>query len=142
MTQAIVKSVYSQVGLNLQAADTVIMFDTDWNPSQDLQAQARVHRLGQAADVLVLRLFIPGTIEEHILKISGQKQGLAAAVLEGGAFDGKTDAKARHALLLDIIQRSSEHIGDGAAIPATAQEVCLSILSNLTTRKLCSSSRV
>jgi Helicase conserved C-terminal domain len=72
-----------QVGLNLQAADTVIMFDTDWNPSQDLQAQARVHRLGQKADVLVLRLFIPGSIEEHILKISGQKQGLAAAVMEG-----------------------------------------------------------
>ena len=72
-----------QVGLNLQAADTVIMFDTDWNPSQDLQAQARVHRLGQKADVLVLRLFIPGSIEEQILKISGQKQGLAAAVMEG-----------------------------------------------------------
>lgn len=72
-----------QVGLNLQAADTVIMFDTDWNPSQDLQAQARVHRLGQKADVLVLRLYIPGSIEEHILKISGQKQGLAAAVMEG-----------------------------------------------------------
>jgi SNF2 family DNA or RNA helicase len=72
-----------QVGLNLQAADTVVMFDTDWNPAQDLQAQARVHRLGQKADVLVLRLFIPGSVEEHILKISGQKQGLAAAVMEG-----------------------------------------------------------
>lgn len=72
-----------QVGLNLQAADTVIMFDTDWNPQQDLQAQARVHRLGQQRDVLVLRLFIPGTVEEHILQIAGQKQALAAATIEG-----------------------------------------------------------
>lgn len=73
------------MGLNLQAADTVIMFDTDWNPSQDLQAQARVHRLGQKADVLVLRLFIPGSVEEHVLHTSAQKQGLAAAVMEGAS---------------------------------------------------------
>ena len=39
------------VGLNLQAADTVIMFDTDWNPQIDLQAQARAHRIGQKRDV-------------------------------------------------------------------------------------------
>jgi SNF2 family DNA or RNA helicase len=39
------------VGLNLQAADTVIMYDTDWNPHIDLQAQARAHRLGQQKEV-------------------------------------------------------------------------------------------
>lgn len=39
------------VGLNLQAADTVIMFDTDWNPQIDLQAQARAHRIGQKREV-------------------------------------------------------------------------------------------
>ncbi|GFZ20673.1 P-loop containing nucleoside triphosphate hydrolases superfamily protein [Actinidia rufa] len=44
------------VGVNLQAADTVIIFDTDWNPQVDLQAQARAHRIGQKKDVLVLRL--------------------------------------------------------------------------------------
>ncbi|XP_065631375.1 chromatin structure-remodeling complex protein SYD [Quercus suber] len=43
------------VGVNLQAADTVIIFDTDWNPQVDLQAQARAHRIGQKRDVLVLR---------------------------------------------------------------------------------------
>jgi SNF2 family DNA or RNA helicase len=43
------------VGVNLQAADTVILFDTDWNPQVDLQAQARAHRIGQKKDVLVLR---------------------------------------------------------------------------------------
>ncbi|KAH6812952.1 P-loop containing nucleoside triphosphate hydrolases superfamily protein [Perilla frutescens var. frutescens] len=44
------------VGVNLQAADTVIIFDTDWNPQVNLQAQARAHRIGQKKDVLVLRL--------------------------------------------------------------------------------------
>lgn len=39
------------VGLNLQAADTVIMYDTDWNPQIDLQAQARAHRIGQKHEV-------------------------------------------------------------------------------------------
>ena len=39
------------VGLNLQAADTVVMYDTDWNPQIDLQAQARAHRLGQQKEV-------------------------------------------------------------------------------------------
>ena len=38
-------------GLNLQAADTVIMYDTDWNPQIDLQAQARAHRIGQQKEV-------------------------------------------------------------------------------------------
>ncbi|KAL6750745.1 P-loop containing nucleoside triphosphate hydrolase protein, partial [Haematococcus lacustris] len=39
------------VGLNLQAADTIIMYDTDWNPQADLQAQARAHRIGQKREV-------------------------------------------------------------------------------------------
>lgn len=42
------------VGLNLQAADTAIMYDSDWNPQIDLQAQARIHRLGQTQQVLYL----------------------------------------------------------------------------------------
>ncbi|CAF4641283.1 unnamed protein product, partial [Rotaria magnacalcarata] len=44
------------LGLNLQTADTVIIFDSDWNPHQDLQAQDRAHRIGQVNEVRVLRL--------------------------------------------------------------------------------------
>merc|ERR1712187_801409 len=44
------------VGLNLQAADTVILFDLDWNPQNDKQAIARAHRFGQTRNVLVVRL--------------------------------------------------------------------------------------
>ncbi|KAL1148324.1 hypothetical protein V6Z11_A10G118400 [Gossypium hirsutum] len=53
------------VGVNLQAADTVIIFDTDWNPQVDLQAQARAHRIGQKKDVLVLRFETVQTVEEQ-----------------------------------------------------------------------------
>jgi SNF2 family DNA or RNA helicase len=71
------------VGLNLQAADTVVFLDTDWNPQIDLQAQARAHRLGQKRPVLVLRLYIPGTVEEHIIATAGRKRALADAAITG-----------------------------------------------------------
>ena len=44
------------LGLNLQTADTVILFDSDWNPQMDLQAQDRAHRIGQKREVIVLRV--------------------------------------------------------------------------------------
>ena len=71
------------VGLNLQAADTVIFFDTDWNPQQEIQAQARAHRQGQLNKVIVLRLFLPGTIEEHIMKNASAKKLMAEAAITG-----------------------------------------------------------
>lgn len=52
------------LGLNLQTADTVIIFDSDWNPQMDLQAQDRVHRIGQEKEVIVLRLITNNSIEE------------------------------------------------------------------------------
>ena len=55
------------LGLNLQSADTVIIFDSDWNPHQDLQAQDRAHRIGQANEVRVLRLITTNSVEEKIL---------------------------------------------------------------------------
>lgn len=55
------------LGLNLQTADTVIIFDSDWNPHQDLQAQDRAHRIGQKNEVRVLRLMMVNSVEERIL---------------------------------------------------------------------------
>ena len=55
------------LGLNLQTADTVVIFDSDWNPHQDLQAQDRAHRIGQKNEVRVLRLLTVNTVEEPIL---------------------------------------------------------------------------
>src|SRR3954451_6306356 len=53
-------------GINLVAADTVILFDSDWNPQQDLQAMDRAHRIGQTRPVIVYRLATRGTVEETL----------------------------------------------------------------------------
>ncbi|KAA3676777.1 ATP-dependent DNA helicase [Paragonimus westermani] len=69
-------------GLNLQtAADTVIIFDSDWNPQTDLQAQDRCHRIGQTQPVLVIRLVTAGTIDEAILERAMVKRGLERLVM-------------------------------------------------------------
>ena len=81
------------VGINLQAADTVILFDSDWNPQQDLQAMSRAHRIGQTRSVLVLRLVSLGvsqkhpSIEERMLRAADKKLYAANTVLEDGKFD-------------------------------------------------------
>ena len=55
------------IGLNLTGANTVIFYDTDWNPSMDRQAQDRCHRIGSTRDVSIYRLISEFTIEENIL---------------------------------------------------------------------------
>lgn len=59
------------LGINLATADTVIIYDSDWNPHNDLQALARAHRLGQTSSVMVFRLVTRGTIEERMLQVIG-----------------------------------------------------------------------
>jgi SWI/SNF-related matrix-associated actin-dependent regulator of chromatin subfamily A member 5 len=61
------------MGLNLQTADTCILFDSDWNPQSDIQAMARVHRIGQKKTVHVYRLITAGTIEERMLERAEKK---------------------------------------------------------------------
>ncbi|KAF8567020.1 hypothetical protein P879_05914 [Paragonimus westermani] len=74
-------------GLNLQtAADTVIIFDSDWNPQTDLQAQDRCHRIGQTQPVLVIRLVTAGTIDEAILERAMVKRGLERLVMPHGSL--------------------------------------------------------
>ncbi|KAI3433655.1 hypothetical protein D9Q98_003464 [Chlorella vulgaris] len=96
------------VGLNLQGADTVIMYDTDYNPQCDLQAQARAHRMGQKREVLVLRLKTLGTVEERVVQVAADKALLADRSITGGFFDGKTSAEERQRYLLDTIKASTQ----------------------------------
>jgi chromodomain-helicase-DNA-binding protein 7 len=70
------------LGITLNAADTVIFFDSDWNPQNDLQAQARCHRIGQGKTVKVYRLIAKGTYEERMFEIASRKLGLGHAVLD------------------------------------------------------------
>ncbi|EEY15185.1 ISWI chromatin-remodeling complex ATPase ISW2 [Verticillium alfalfae VaMs.102] len=73
-------------GINLTAADTVILFDSDWNPQQDLQAQDRVHRLGQTKPVVIFRLATKGTVEDSLLLSVEAKRRLEKLVIKGGQF--------------------------------------------------------
>lgn len=74
------------VGINLTGADTVIFYDSDWNPTMDAQAQDRCHRIGQTRDVHIYRLVSEKTIEENILKKANQKRLLGDLAIEGGNF--------------------------------------------------------
>ncbi|GAU17725.1 hypothetical protein TSUD_07870 [Trifolium subterraneum] len=71
------------VGINLATADTVILYDSDWNPHADLQAMARAHRLGQTNKVLIYRLITRGTIEERMIEIAKKKMVLEHLVVGG-----------------------------------------------------------
>lgn len=57
------------LGINLQSADTVFIYDSDWNPHNDIQALSRAHRIGQSNKVMIYRLVSRGTIEERIIQI-------------------------------------------------------------------------
>ncbi|KAL1140672.1 hypothetical protein AAG570_000602, partial [Ranatra chinensis] len=74
------------VGVNLTGADTVIFYDSDWNPTMDAQAQDRCHRIGQTRDVHIYRLVSEKTVEENILKKANQKRMLGDIAIEGGNF--------------------------------------------------------
>eukprot|EP01059_Diplonema_ambulator_P008862 TRINITY_DN1862_c0_g1_i1.p1 TRINITY_DN1862_c0_g1~~TRINITY_DN1862_c0_g1_i1.p1 ORF type:complete len:1177 (+),score=291.91 TRINITY_DN1862_c0_g1_i1:1005-4535(+) len=75
------------MGINLTGADTVIFYDSDWNPAMDLQAQDRCHRIGQTRNVTVYRLISKHSIEENILVKARQKRTLINLVMKGGKFD-------------------------------------------------------
>ncbi|GMP88120.1 hypothetical protein CsSME_00040216 [Camellia sinensis var. sinensis] len=92
------------VGVNLQAADTVIIFDTDWNPQVDLQAQARAHRIGQKKDVLVLRLETVQTVEEQVRASAEHKLGVANQSITAGFFDNNTSAEDRREYLESLLR--------------------------------------
>ena len=70
------------MGINLVAADTCIIYDSDWNPQNDLQAQARCHRIGQSKEVKIYRLVTRNTYEREMFDRAGLKLGLDKAVLQ------------------------------------------------------------
>lgn len=88
------------LGINLTTADTVIFYDSDWNPTIDSQAMDRAHRLGQTKQVTVYRLITRGTIEERIRKRALQKEEVQRVVITGGssaAGGGGVDFSGRRA---------------------------------------------
>ncbi|XP_071002133.1 transcription activator BRG1-like [Oncorhynchus clarkii lewisi] len=96
------------LGLNLQSADTVVIFDSDWNPHQDLQAQDRAHRIGQLNEVRVLRLCTVNSVEEKILAAAKYKLNVDQKVIQAGMFDQKSSSHERRAFLQAILEHEEQ----------------------------------
>lgn len=92
------------LGLNLQTADTVIIYDSDWNPHQDLQAQDRAHRIGQKNEVRILRLITSNSVEEKILERANFKLAMDGKVIQAGKFDNKSTNEEREAMLRIMLE--------------------------------------
>jgi len=104
------------VGINLTAADTVVIFDSDWNPQNDLQAQARCHRIGQTKHVKVYRLLCRKTYELQMFHMASLKMGLDQAVLQGIENDSTISKEEVEKLLrhgaYDIFNEEKEGISE------------------------------
>ncbi|SMQ53533.1 unnamed protein product [Zymoseptoria tritici ST99CH_3D7] len=92
------------LGLNLQTADTVIIYDSDWNPHQDLQAQDRAHRIGQKNEVRILRLITTNSVEEKILERAQYKLDMDGKVIQAGKFDNKSTNEERDEMLRVMLE--------------------------------------
>lgn len=119
------------IGLNLTGADTVVFYDSDWNPTMDLQAQDRCHRIGQTRPVTIYRLISEHTVEEAILAKARERKKLNNVVIRGGQFhaiagvgEAYDDVTAAFAALSDPVNlRSFFHDYDeDVTIPAAATD--------------------
>ncbi|KAM3755195.1 hypothetical protein ACB098_02G022400 [Castanea mollissima] len=99
------------LGLNLQTADTVILFDIDWNPQMDQQAEDRAHRIGQKKEVRVFVLITVGSVEEAILERAKQKMGIDAKVIQAGLFNTTSTAQDSRQMLEQIMRRGTSSLG-------------------------------
>mmetsp|Transcript_15446 Transcript_15446/g.43214 ORF Transcript_15446/g.43214 Transcript_15446/m.43214 type:complete len:946 (+) Transcript_15446:412-3249(+) len=111
------------LGINLQTADTAILFDSDWNPQVDVQAMARVHRIGQTRPVHIYRLFSANTVEERVLlradkklfldKMVNRDEGGSSAASKEGTGLGMSE-------MLSAIQFGADRIfqGDKGRMPS------------------------
>ncbi|ETM40523.1 hypothetical protein L914_13551 [Phytophthora nicotianae] len=96
------------VGINLIAADTVIIFDSDWNPMNDLQAQARCHRIGQKKSVQIYRLVTRNTYESEMFDRASRKLGLEHAVLGTASFNENSQiTKPSAEQLVELLKRGA-----------------------------------
>ena len=94
------------VGLNLTAADTVIFFDSDFNPQNDIQAAARAHRIGQQRPVKIFRLITKHSVEEIIIRRAAKKIELTDTIIEGGQFAlgvGEMDSD-KHQMFSEVLK--------------------------------------
>ncbi|XP_045832721.1 ISWI chromatin-remodeling complex ATPase CHR11-like isoform X2 [Trifolium pratense] len=91
------------LGINLATADVVILYDSDWNPQADLQAQDRAHRIGQKKEVQVFRFCTEYTIEEKVIERAYKKLALDALVIQQGRLAEQKCKGFQDDLILNLI---------------------------------------
>jgi len=117
------------LGINLTAADTCIIFDSDWNPHQDSQAMDRCHRIGQTLPVAVYRLLTAGSVDIEMMEKQISKKKLERMAITGGDFRkagarsrGEFTAKDLTALLEDDIKDLAAKGGDVEHVKINEEE--------------------
>lgn len=110
------------LGINLVTADTVVLFDSDWNPQADLQAMDRAHRIGQKKQVHVYRFVTENAIEEKVIERAAQKLRLDQLVIQQGS--GKKTANLGNTKddLLDMIQYGAKDMFDNGTKKITVDD--------------------
>ncbi|KAI5890077.1 uncharacterized protein SCHCODRAFT_02630796 [Schizophyllum commune H4-8] len=100
------------VGINLTGADTVVFYDSDFNPQMDRQCEDRAHRIGQIRDVHIYRFVSQHTVEEAMLRKANQKRSLDSLVIQRGEYDWRRfldNEQAVTAALAEVEDRDDAH---------------------------------
>jgi len=111
------------LGVNLQTADTVIIFDSDWNPQADLQAQDRAHRIGQKREVRILRFITAKSVEEEVMERATFKRGLEDKIIKAGMFDETSKDSDRQEMLRRLLQEDEANQSDDDNELPTEEEI-------------------
>ncbi|KAJ7025859.1 SNF2 family N-terminal domain-containing protein [Mycena alexandri] len=113
------------VGINLTGADTVVFYDSDFNPQMDRQCEDRAHRIGQIRDVHIYRFVSQHTVEEAMLRKANQKRSLDDLVIQKGEFDWRSLFGEDSALLTRALGEFEDKEDAHAAAVAAREEVVL-----------------
>ena len=100
------------LGINLTTADTVVIYDSDWNPQMDLQAMDRAHRIGQTKEVSVFRFCTDGSVEEKVIEKAYKKLALDALVIQQGRLQ-ENQKNVNKEELLSMVRYGADKIFDG-----------------------------
>merc|ERR1712142_524558 len=96
------------LGINLATADTVIIYDSDWNPHNDIQAFSRAHRIGQQNKVMIYRFVTRNTVEERVTQVAKKKMMLTHLVVQSGPMGSKNNLSKKE--IDDILKFGTEEL--------------------------------
>ena len=96
------------LGINLATADTVIIYDSDWNPHNDIQAFSRAHRIGQQNKVMIYRFVTRNTVEERVTQVAKKKMMLTHLVVQSGPAGSKANLSKKE--IDDILKFGTEEL--------------------------------